>query len=893
MGINRLFLIDGHSLIYRAYFAIRSLSTSKGFPTNAVYGFTNMLLKVIREKKPDYLVVALDAKGPTHRHMEYEAYKAQRPEMPDGLQLQLPIIHRLVSAFQIPILIKEGYEADDLIGTLAKRSEQQGLDVTIVTSDKDMFQLITPRIRIYDTMKDKTYEERDVRERFGVEPARVIEIMGLMGDAIDNIPGVPGIGEKTAIKLIGEFETIDNLLKNLDRINKPKLRKTLQEHSDQAHLSRQLAALQLDCPIEVDFTNLKAKPPDLTELTNLFRELEFTSLIKKVKESLSLDVSPKEQSSPSLSLLPASRIIINKEGLISLTQRVEEARQMVIEPLPVSRLRKSWIGVSVSLPDESYYIPIGHQHADVPSQLDENVILKQLSGPLKNSSVKKLGHDLKTLLISSWNRELSVEGPLFDTSIASYLFNSNQHDHSLETSAFEHLGYSLSPIPTDVQAPGASAETVAATMNERGQCILKLSNKLLPLLAEQQLTELFQEIELPLIAVLADMERTGIKLNVEKLATLSKELDQQLGAIMQRIYSLAGDEFNINSPKQLSEILFKKLGLKPIKRTKTGYSTNEEVLQQLTLEHNLPAEILNYRQLAKLKSTYVDALPRLVNPETGRVHTSFNQTATATGRLSSSEPNLQNIPIKGEWGKRIRKCFIAEDGCQLMSFDYNQIELRILAHLSGDEKLIKDFIEDKDIHMSTAMKIFGLPGKDITPEMRRTAKTVNFGIIYGISAYGLSTTLGIPQTEAKRYIENYLSQYQGVRLFMKQTIEEASARGFVTTMMLRRRAIPELASQERAIRAFGERTAVNTVIQGSAADLIKLAMIQIYKRIRKEGLMSHMLLQIHDELLFEVPVSEIKLMKFMVKKEMEGVIALSVPLKVDVGMAADWAKAHP
>ncbi|MEE9170675.1 MAG: DNA polymerase I, partial [bacterium] len=807
MNQNRLFLIDGHSLIYRAYFAIRGLSTSKGFPTNAVYGFTNMLLKVIREKKPDYLAIAFDAKGPTKRHVEFEAYKAQRPEMPDDLSIQLPIIHRVVSALRIPIIMKEGYEADDLIGTLAKQSEQQGLDVTIVTSDKDMFQLITPRIRIYDTMKDKTYVERDVRERFGVEPARVIEIMGLMGDAIDNIPGVPGIGEKTAIKLIGEFETIDNILKNLGRINKPKLRDTLQEHSDQARLSRQLATLQLDCPIEVDLESFKPKPPNLPELIDLSREFEFTSILKRIKDLQDTAESPPEKSGSPLTSPSHYRIITNTKELFSLTQTIEEIKQMIIEPWPVNEPTQMWIGLCLSLPSasggESFYIPLGHPHPDAPHPLKENVVTKKLSGVLKNPSVKKLGHDLKALLISCWNHGLSVEGLTFDTQIASYLLNSNRHDHSLETLALEHLGHSLSPIPSDTLLTAVSAQTTAVILSKRGQCILKLYKKLKSLLAEQQLTELFQKVELPLIAVLADMERTGIKLDVKNLETLSKELDQQLGVMMHRIYSLAGCEFNINSPKQLSEILFKRLGLKPIKRTKTGFSTNESVLQQLALEHDLPAEIMNYRQLTKLKSTYVDALPRLIKSKTGRVHTSFNQTATATGRLSSSDPNLQNIPVKGNWGERIRNCFIAEDGYQLTSFDYNQIELRILAHLSRDEKLVKDFREGKDIHTSTAMKIFGLPAQDITSEMRRTAKTVNFGIVYGISAYGLSTALRIHQADAKRYIDSYFSHYQGIRQFVERTVEEASTRGYVTTLMARRRAIPELASEDRTIRALG------------------------------------------------------------------------------------------
>lgn len=844
-----------------------------------------MLLKIIRKQKPDYLIVTFDTKGPTQRHQEYKAYKAQRPEMPDELSIQLPIIHRLVSAFQIPILTMDGYEADDLIGTLAKHAERQGLDVTIVTGDKDMFQLITPKIHIYDTMKEKTFEQKDVQERFGVEPSRMTEIMGLMGDAIDNIPGVPGIGEKTAIKLIREFNTIEGLLKNLDRIHQPKIRENLKKHSDLARLSRQLATIQTDCPITMDIMNLKPQFPNLPELTNLFRELEFTGLLKKVTEVFEINSTPTTAKVSSSLLTQPYRLITNSRQLSSLIRQATESNEMVIEPWPPEETNDRWVGMSICLPNDNFYIPIRH---DTSPQMEEKLIIKQLNILLGNSSVGKLGHDLKSMLIRCRNQGLVMNGLAFDTGIASYLLNPSRHDHRLETSALEYLEKTLSPLPEASDPTRISADVAAASLCERGQSIFQLSKKLMPMLTKQGLANLFQAVEMPLIAALADMEYNGIKLDIEGLKNLSKELDQQLSMMVNRIYTLAGAEFNINSPKQLSEILFERIGLKPIKRTKTGYSTNEEVLQQLGLEHELPAEVLNYRQLTKLKSTYVDVLPRLANPKTSRIHTSFNQTATATGRLSSSDPNLQNIPIKGSWGERIRKCFIAAKGYRLMSSDYNQIELRILAHLSKDEKLVKDFRKGKDIHTSTAMQIFGLPEQDITSEMRRTGKTVNFGIVYGISAYGLSTTLGIPQSNAKRYIDSYFSYYQGIRRFIERTIEEASTRGYVTTLLSRRRAIPELSSSNRSIHAFGERTAVNTVIQGSAADLIKMAMIRISKRIRKEGLKSRMLLQIHDELVLEAANEEVETLQTIVRSEMEGIMALSVPLKVDLSLGHTW-----
>ena len=885
----RLFLIDGNSHIYRAFFAIRNLSTSKGFPTNAIYGFTMMLLKVVRDHRPDYLAVAFDAKGPTLRHAEYQDYKAQRPEMPDPLRQQIPYIHRLVEAFRIPALLMEGYEADDLIGTLARKAEESDLDVTIVSGDKDMFQLITPRTSVYDTMKDKVYRTDEVRERFGVEPERVIEIMGLMGDSIDNIPGVPGIGEKTAVDLIRRFGTIENLLSRLDELDKPKLRETLRAFAEQARMSRQLALIRRDCPVELNLDRFRRAEPDAEATTALLRELEFSSLLKRVEMPAAAGTGRVEIAADEKTLREMTRALATaKTAGLCFWTLPDGAPATHHAP---GRDRTAILGISIAVPDHVYYIPIGHHCLGAPAAPESRTVIEHLRPFLQNSSLRKVGHDLKSVLLTCHQSGLSITGPTADTMIESYLLNPNRRDHGLETVALDQLGTRLPEMPSPL-TPEIPVDEMASAAGGRVSAVLQLDAAFGPLLHEQGLDRLFEEIEMPLVPVLAEMEEAGIKLDVEALKGFSAELESQLSVMVRTIQALAGTEFNLNSPKQLAEVLFDKLGLKPIKKTKTGYSTNEEVLQQLALQHQLPAEILNYRQLTKLKSTYVDALPRMVNPATHRLHTSLNQTGAATGRLSSSEPNLQNIPIKDELGRRVRRAFIAEKGCRLLSADYNQVELRILAHLSQDKNLLSAFQRGEDVHTTTAVQIFGLAPDLITPEMRRTAKTVNFGIIYGISPFGLSSTLGITQSEAKQYIDRYLDLYSGVRQFMEKTLAEAKERGYVTTILSRRRPIPELANANPAVRGLGERAAINTPIQGSAADLIKKAMIHIARRLKAEGRRSRMLLQIHDELIFEVPENEIETIKRLVREEMEGAMSLAVPLKVDIGIGANWSEAH-
>ena len=880
MSKEKFYIIDGSSYIYRAYFAIRELSSSAGLPTNAVYGFTQMLLKIIKDKKPDYLAIAFDSKGPTFRHTAYQDYKVHRPEMPDPLALQIPYIHRMVEAFRIPVILGEGFEADDLIGTLAKKGEAMGLRVVVVTGDKDMFQLVSPGTSVYDTMKEKTYTEKEIREKFGVEPAQVVEIMGLMGDSVDNIPGVKGIGEKTAIQLIQEFGTIENLLTHLDQVPKPKLRENLKTDAETARLSRSLALIQTDCPVEFEPERFRMQEPDFDKLIPLCNELEFSNVLKGM-------TLPAPKLAEGYHILLPSEV---KEAAAALQKKGRAAIDLLAtsdEPM-----RAEWAGIAFCAEKgKAFYLPLEDRKA-LPPEVKE---------VLESESVAKIGHDLKGAEIVLARRGIRLRGATFDAMIASYLLNPGRRDHSLETVAFEYLKERL--VTASEAAGGAKlekvhplheagAERIAPYLCQRADAIHQLADLLPPLLEKQGLTPLFNEMEMPLVPVLAEIERNGVKIDPDFLSEMSKEFDAKLAELTERIYRLAGGPFNINSPKQLCEVLFEKLKLPPIRKTKTGYSTDEEVLTQLAVRHELPAEILNNRQLVKLKSTYIDALPKLIHPETGRVHTQLNQTVAATGRLSSKEPNLQNIPIKGELGRRIRQAFIAEPGHLLLSADYNQIELRILAHMSDDPSLIESFRTGEDVHTRTAVQLFNLEKEAITPEMRRIAKTVNFGVIYGISPFGLASNLGVSHFEAKRYIDRYFEHYHGIQRFINEMLEAATRQGYVTTLFGRRRQIAELASRNSQTRSLGERLAVNTPIQGTAADIIKKAMIDIARWMKEAEVKSRMILQVHDELIFEAPENEMPLMKERVAALMEGVIQLKAPLKVDVGVAKNWAEAH-
>ena len=884
----RLYIIDGNSYIYRAFYAVRGLSTSAGQPTNAVFGFVNMLLKVIKEKEPDLLAIAFDPKGPTRRHKEFKEYKAHRPPMPKDLIPQIPYIHKLVEAFRIPVFMHEGQEADDVIATIATRASTDGMDVIVVTGDKDLLQLVGADITVYDTLKERVYKPADVEERFGVPPDRVVEIMGLMGDAADNIPGVPGIGEKTARTLIEQYETIENLLAHAQEITKPKLRQSLVEHADRARLSRHLAVLQTDIPLDIDYEKLKVTEPDNPALLQMLRDLEFTSLLRLV--------SPKPEKDA------VYTAVLHIDDLQTLVQTLSSSTEFSFdtETTSLDPLQAELVGISFAVqPFQAYYLPLGHAYAGAPKQVALDRALSSLKPVLENPALRKIGQNLKYDVLVLRQYGITVKGISFDTMIASYLLNPGKPSHGLDAIALEYLNHKTTTY-RDVTGSGkkqigfdqVTVETATSYSGEDADIALRMKQTLEPKLRDQNLDTLFRDIEMPLMEVLAAMEQKGVKIDSGFLQTMSKQLATELETIAKRIYELAGVEFNINSPKQLAEILFVTLKLPPVKKTKTGFSTDVDVLQELARIHELPAEILSYRTLMKLKSTYMDTLPTMVNGKTGRLHTSLNQAVTATGRLSSSEPNLQNIPIRTDVGRKIRQAFIAEPGAGLLSADYSQIELRILAHMSGDPALIRTFIEDLDVHRRTASEIFGLPQEEVSQEMRRKAKAVNFGIIYGMSAFGLAQDIGVSNSEAKRYIDSYFARYPGVREFIETTIEGAKKKGYVTTLFGRRRFIPELASSTASVRSFGERTAVNTPIQGTAADLIKLAMIHIHDGIAARGLGSRMILQVHDELIFEVLDSEIEVMKKLVKDGMEGVAKLSVPIRIDMGVGRNWDEAH-
>ena len=875
-----LYLIDGSAYIYRAFFALPALNNSKGLQTNAVYGFMTTLLKIIREHRPDGLVVAFDEKGPTLRHEEFKEYKAQRPPMPDGMKSQIPYIHRVVEALNIPAVKQAGYEADDLIGTLARQAEQADHDVVIVTGDKDMLQLITPHVRIYDPVKDKWSGDAECIAKFGVEPGRVVEIMGLMGDSSDNIPGVKGIGEKTAMKLIAQFGTIDELLNRLNEVTPPRIKTLLTEQADNARLSRRLATIDTQSPVEFHPESYRIKPPHDEQLAELLRELEFTSLLKSLQPS----AKQPETKTP-------APVIIEDE---SAAQRFADSLPQNT-PLAVHCLFAGQPGAHAEL--KGLALSSGGHTAFVP--IDIHAYMRPIMPLLHDPQRTKVVHDLKATLLALHRLGVTLAPPYVDTMVADYLLNPNRRDHGLETIAMERLGERFGSDKEKSTHPQSLFDVDTGSRDqaiEAASCLVKLEPILTNQLTEQGSLSLFTDVEMPLVPVLADIERNGFFLDVEGLHTLGKELERELDRMMETIAGLAGGEFNINSPKQLATVLFEKLGLKPLRKTKTGYSTDEDTLTQLASQHDLPAQILNYRSLSKLKSTYVDALPELVRPETKRLHTSLNQTVAATGRLSSTDPNLQNIPVKGDYGLRIREAFIVPKGHELLCADYSQIEPRILAHLSQDPRLLSVFAKEEDIHMATAMEIFGLPSSQITRDMRRAAKTVVFGIVYGISPFGLSQNLGVPQPEAKKYIETFFERFAAVRALMDRNIAEGKEKGYTTTILGRRRPIPELQSGDPTQRGFGERMAVNSPIQGSAADLIKVAMINVHKKLHTELPHVKMILQVHDELIFEVPDHDLDETKRLVKLEMEGVgkqLGLSVPLKVDLGVGKNWRVAHP
>ena len=874
-------LVDGSNYLYRAFYALPPLTNSKGFPTNAIYGFTNMLLKLRRELKPDYIVVTFDLKGPTTRHEEFEDYKATRKPMPDDLVPQVPLIKEIIRAFAICVLEKQGTEADDLIGTLAVRASEKGWRTVIVSGDKDLMQLIDENVTMMDTMKDKTYNTAAVKEKFGVSPGKVPEILGLMGDASDNIPGVPGIGPKTAQRLIEEYGTVEEVIENAENLKNVKLRDTVKKYADQARLSRQLAVIRKDIDLDFDFRDAAAREPDKEALAKIFSELEFSSLLQEIR-----------QDRPAL--VHACQAVTDKKSLSELVAHLKGSREAACEFIFEQNSSSDLTGIGISAGGKNFYIPLGHTGAS--AQLAAKEVLAALSVVLKNANIKKYIYDLKTALVAL--EDFEVHGAE-DPQLAAYLLNPAKNSYELDEVVWEFLHERI-PAPQDVAggkgkshplAP-VSVEDMTAYAGARAEALCRLFPEMTAQLKKIEAFDLYHKVEMPLLHVLADMEKKGVLVDVSLLKRMSQELADLLQQSEERIYRLGGEKFNIHSPKQLQKILFEKLKLPAGKKTKEGFSTDMEVLTDLARHHELPAEILAYRSLAKLKSTYVDALPALIQPRTGRIHTSYNQMVTATGRLSSSNPNLQNIPIRTPEGRRIRQAFIADPGCVLISADYSQIELRVLAHLSEDEALIAAFASDEDIHTRTAADVFGVFPQMVTPEMRRQAKVINFGILYGMSAFGLSKELGVSVKTAQAYIDGYFRRYKKVRAYLDGILEGARRDGFVCTLLNRRRYLPDIHSKIPSVRQFAERTAINTPIQGTAADLIKVAMVNIADLLRKKKLASRLIMQVHDELVVEAPDEEKEEVMALVQKEMEEVIALKVPLKVEIASGKNWDEAH-
>ncbi len=843
MSDKRLYLIDATAFCYRAFYAISGLSTSFGQPTNAIYGFLNILNKIIKEKKAEYVVACFDVSRDTFRAKKFAEYKIQRPPMPDELGSQIPLIKQIISAYGIKILEKQGYEADDIIATMASKAKEEGFRVTIVSSDKDILQLVDENTVVFNPYKDGgvTYDSAKVLERFGISAALIPDLIALMGDDVDNIPGVHGIGEKTAVELIKNSGSLKELLVGIDKVKKEKIRDALTKNIDIIKLSNELAVLDRQLDVDYDLNDLKISQPDYDELFRLFKYLEFRKLLKD---------------------LPISE---NAHEEIHIVNQKDEDLAIL-----GGKIKELFL--------------YGNSADDLVFCADEKLFcLDNLGNNIKHiladRAIKKIGHDLKKVVVSLAGKNIFLQGAYFDTMVATYLINPSRGGYDLADVALEYL---------DKGSPAGRIDNQQAV-----SFILQLKSRLEKELVDKKLIGLFTDVEMPLVEVLADMELNGIKLDLKVLKTLGQDLEKRLIHLIEGIYNLSGTQFNINSPKQLREILFEKLKLPVVKRSKTGPSTDEEVLRKLANSHNLPALLLEYRQLMKLKTTYVDALPELIDPNTGRIHTSFNQSATETGRLSSSNPNLQNLPIKTDIGSKIRQAIIASDEDNfILSCDYSQIELRVLAHISKDDNLISAFKQDKDIHKATAALIFGTDESGVTDQMREVAKRVNFGIVYGLTSYGLSKDLNIPVDEAQIFIDSYFARYPKVKEYIQEQIKNTEKDGFVTTILGRRRYIPEINNKNQAIRQFAQRQAVNTSIQGSASDLIKLAMIKIHNDIKQSKLKSRMLIQVHDELVFDVPQAELVDFSGLVKDRMENVLPLDVPIKVSMKKGRNWLEAE-
>lgn len=885
-----IYVVDGTSYIHRAYHAIRNLSSSQGLPTNAIFGFTRMLMKLLDDKSPEYGVVAFDVKGPTFRHKIFKDYKATRPPMPEDMAVQIPYIKEVVHGLNLVVLEKQGYEADDIIGTIARLGQEQGYNVVIVSGDKDFRQILSENTVMWDSMNDKLTDSSTIRRDYGIEPEQIIQVMALSGDTSDNIPGIPGVGEKTAINLIQQFGSIENVFEHTDQVTRPSLRSKLEQFKEQAYLSKKLVTINSAVPLDITPDDLRLKLPQKERLAEIFRELEFKSLVDRFSEHAEL--SKKDY-----------RLILKIEELESLTESIRKKGLFCLDTETTSKnaLNAELVGISFCLePGTAYYAPLGHTSRGKGSQIDIDEALILLKGILCDDKVKKIGQNIKYDAEVLARYGINLEGLSFDTMIASYLIDPTLRQHNLDYLAQHYLGYKMISYDEvtdhnrDISFASVDVDRAKEYSCEDAEITLLLKTVLEDKLKETDNYALFQDLEMKLIPVIMEMEMTGIKIDVDFFKKMSKKFADELSGIESRIFDLTGEKFNINSPQQLGYILFEKLKLPVKKKTKkrSGYSTDVEVLTELAGIHEIPSLLLRFRTISKLKSTYLDALVSLVNPATGRVHTSYNQTVTATGRLSSSNPNLQNIPIRTDEGREIRKGFIADSDHLLLSADYSQIELRVFAHYSEDPVLLEAFEIGEDIHTRTAAEVFDLDPKMVTPEMRRMAKTINFGIIYGMGPIKLAKELGISKKVAQAYLDNYYERYKGVKDFKEKVVSQAVQNGYVATLLKRRRYLPNINSENGNLRGEAERAAINTPIQGTAADLIKMAMINIADRLKREDLKTKMLLQVHDELVFEVPKGELPVTSKIIKDEMEGVYRLNIPLKVDINWGTNWGEAH-
>jgi DNA polymerase I len=885
-----VFLVDGFNMIFRAFYGVGHLSNSEGVPTNAVFGVTRMILRLLNDKQPTHIAVVLDASGPNFRHELFPEYKANRPPPPEELKVQFPLVKEALDALALRVVVEPGVEADDVIGTLAEEATRKGFDVVIVSGDKDMMQLVNEKVALYDTMKGVVYDPEGVKTKLGVPPERVIDLLALQGDSSDNIPGVTKIGPKTAGKLLSEHGDLESVLAAAPSMKKSKMRERLIEEADMARLSARLATINREVPLDFTIDDLRRHDPDPEVLDGFLAKMEFSNLRKELVGKKSFDTSR----------YPA---ILERRALDRLIETIRKTGECAIdlETTSLDPMVAQIVGISLCPAEgKAAYIPVAHRGADIPAQLALSDVLAALGPLLGDPDIRFYGQNIKyDAVVLAHRHGLRLASMPYDSMIASYVLDPGRSSHGMDALSRDFLGHETISYQEVAgkgkqQIPFAEVPLDKATAYaaEDADVTYRLCRLLLPRVAKEGLDHLLEEIELPLISVLTEMELAGVKVDPEKLHGMSGELERQIAGLQERIYLLAGREFNINSPAQLRVVLFDEMGFEVKKKTKSGASTDSTVLEELASQHELPSEILNYRSLTKLKSTYVDVLPGMIHPETGCIHTRYNQAVAATGRLSSSDPNLQNIPVRTETGRRIREAFIARKGRVLMSADYSQVELRILAHLSEDTALLEAFAKGEDIHARTAARIFDVPIGKVNSEMRAKAKAVNFGIVYGQGPYNLARQLRITRAEAKQIIDSYLDRYPSVRDWVAGIHEQARAEKMVKTLFGRRRHLPEIASTNHNIRANAERIAQNTPIQGSAADIIKRAMIQIHGSVRDRGMGALMVMQVHDELVFDVPEEEADLLESLVREKMESAAKLKLPLTVDISTGQNWAEAH-